>query len=44
MQILYEINNALKECQFGSMLLKFVIGIKSIVLDFEFKCFGQIKF
>ena len=38
MQILYEINNALKG-QFGSVLLKFVVGIKSIVLDFELKCF-----
>ena len=27
MQTMHEINNALKEHQFGSVLLKFVIGI-----------------
>ena len=44
MQILYEINNALKEFWIGSILLNFGIEIKLIVLDFEFKYFGQNKF
>ena len=44
MQILYEINNALKECLIGSILLNFDIEIKLMVLDFELKYFGQNKF
>ena len=44
MQILFEINNTLKEGRIGSILLNFGIEIKSIVLDFELKYFGQNKF
>ena len=44
MQILYEINNALKECWIGSILLNFGIEIKWIVWDFKLKYFGQNKF
>ena len=40
----YEINNALKECRIGSILLNFGIEIKLIVLDFELKYFGRNKF
>ena len=44
MQILYEINNALKECRIGSILLNFGIEIKLIVLDLKLKYFGRNKF
>ena len=44
MQILYEINNALKECWIGSILMNFDIEIKLMVLDFELKYFGQNRF
>ena len=40
----YEINDALKECQIGSILLNFGIEIKLIVLHFELKYFGRNKF
>ena len=44
MQILYEINNALKECRIGSILFNFGLEIQLKVLDFELKYFGQNKF
>ena len=44
MQILYEINNTLKECRIGSILLNFGIEIKLIVLDFELNTLDKISF
>ena len=44
MQILYEINNAWRECWISAILLNFGIEIKLIVLDFKLKYFRQNKF